>query len=64
MTPYESMGQALWPDVQDWLVTKHASEITKLYEKLFSEYIQDKLGKVDVEARKKLVKSLMKNIIS
>ena len=49
MTPYESMGQALWPDVQDWLVSKHASDITKLYEKLFSEYIQDKLGKVDVE---------------
>ena len=64
MKPYESVAQAFWPDAQDWLVRKHASDITKLYEKLFSLYITEKLGNIDPGAREKLIKALMKNIIS
>ena len=64
MKVYKDVGQALWSDAQDWLVTKHAGDITKLYEKLFSEYLTEKFGRLEPETRKKLVRELLKNIIS
>ena len=61
---YQDVGQALWSDAQDWLVTKHAGDITKLYERLFSEYLTERFGRIDPDTRRKLVKELLKNIIS
>ena len=64
MKVYDDVSQALWPDCMDWLVTKHPDDIRKLYEKLFCEYLQEKFGRMEVDKRQRLVKSLMKNIIS
>ncbi len=64
MQVYKDVSQALWSDAQDWLVTKHAGDITKLYEKLFSEYLTERFGRLEPETRRKLTRELLKNIIS
>jgi len=64
MNPFESTATALWPDIQDWLVLKHQPEIESLYRDLFKKYLIEKFGALDDKARDKIIKHLIKNIIS
>ncbi len=64
MNTYDKTAAAIWPDVMDWLVTHHKKDIEQLYEKLFSSYLTEKFGKLSPEARKRLIRGLLQNIIS
>ena len=64
VNPYDKTAAAIWPDVMDWLVSHHQKDITQLYEKLFTTYLSEKFGKLSPDAKKRLIRGLMQNIIT
>ena len=59
----EIAANALWSDVQDWLISKNHKEIENFYSRLFSEYLTEKFGRLSPSARQSMIKALMKQVI-
>ena len=63
MKPYKDLASALWSDAQTWLVDKHHRDIQNLYAKLFDDYLYERFGRLKPDAKKVMIKELMRNII-
>lgn len=63
MNPHKVAADALWPDVQDWILTHHKKELENLYSRLFGSYLVERFGSLTPEAKKAMIKTLMKHIM-
>ena len=61
---YKKVADAMWEHCMDWLVSKHSKEIINLYESLFDEYLTENYGTLNDDARRDIIKELLKNVIS
>ena len=61
---YKVVADAMWPDVMDFLVSKHHNDIKSLYEKLFTAYLKENYGALTPAVKADIIKYLMKNIIT
>ena len=60
---YKSVADAMWPDIQDWLVSSHGKEIRDFYERHLSEYLSEMYGPLTPAVKSDIIKYLMRNII-
>ena len=63
MKAQEQAAQAMWPDAMDWLVVKHEKDIRTFYSRLLNSYLTERFGRLTPDARRVMMKALMKNII-
>ena len=60
---YKSVADAMWPDIQTWLVSAHGKEIRVFYERHLSEYLTQMYGDLTPAVKRDIIKYLMRNII-
>jgi hypothetical protein len=61
--PHSLAAKSIWPDVQDWLLIKHSKDIHTFYHDLMDSYLTEKFGPLTEDARRSMIKELLKNII-
>ena len=60
---YKPVADAMWPDIQDWLVSAHGKEIRDFYERHMQEYLTENYGGLPPAVKRDIIKYLMRNII-
>ena len=60
---YKPVADAMWPDIQDWLVSAHGKEIRLFYERHLSQYLTEMYGDLTPAVKSDIIKYLMRNII-
>ena len=61
--PHTLAAKGIWPDVQDWLISKHGKDIHSFYYDLVDSYLTEKFGPLTEDARRCMRKELLKNLI-
>jgi hypothetical protein len=60
---YNKVSDAMFDDLNDWMVGKHSIEIKTLYTILIEEYLTEKYGELNDKAHKEIVKNLLGKLI-
>ena len=60
---YNKVSEAMFDDLNDWMVGKHSIEIKTLYTILIEEYLTEKYGELNDKAHKEIVKNLLGKLI-
>ena len=61
---YNKVSEAMFDDLNDWMVGKHSIEIKTLYTILIEEYLTEKYGELNDKAHKEIVKNLLDKLIT
>ena len=61
---YNKVSEAMFDDLNDWMVGKHSIEIKTLYTILIEEYLTEKYGELNDKAHKEIVKNLLGKLIT
>jgi len=60
MNPYEAAAEAVWGDIQDYMVSKHKIAIQTLYTAIIESYLKEKFGDLNDKAHSQMVKYILK----
>ena len=61
---YDKVGEAMFDDLNDWMVGEHSLELKTLYTILIQKFLSEKYGELNDKAHKEIVKNLLKRLIS
>ena len=60
---YDKVTDAMYGDLEDWLISKHSVTIRTLYTHLIESYLEERMGELNDRCHKQMVKHLLKKII-
>ncbi len=60
---YDKVADAMYEDLEDWLVSKHSTGIKTFYTLLIESYLEERMGALNDRCHKQMVKHLLKKII-
>ena len=61
---YKEISDAVYDDLNDWLIGKYSHEIKLMYTYFIEEYLNENFGELNDKAHKQMVKHLLARLIS
>jgi len=60
---YKQLSNTIYPDLVDYILSKHGKEIKEFYQTCVDEYLNDEFGELHSEPRNRLTKELLNQLI-
>lgn len=61
---YDKVSEAMFDDLNDWMVGEHSLELKTLYTMLIEKFLSEKFGYLNDKAHKQITKQLLGRLIS
>lgn len=61
---YKEISDAVYDDLNDWLIGKYSDEIKLMYTYFIEEYLNENFGDLNDKAHKQMVKHLLARLIA